>query len=471
MTLSAWMSVALYALLCIGAGRCILYAFRLPKDPLSHNWASCYLAGQLIVLFLTLVTAFVPIPIGALQVTLAVIVLLAGAAYLFRQPLPLGKMLLSGATAFLLVGLLFPDVWLVTQYTPLYEWDARSYWFFHGKVVWFDGGVKSAFFANPDSAWSHCDYPLFMAAQSAWLSAIAGGWHDITAKAFLWINFAAYADLFRRVLQRGCRHWWFWFPAVILAFDQETYSYVSGIADPHYAMPLILFMAACCIPGAANPAFLALMLALAANMKNEASVYVVLLLAAIAGVRLRRLLCRGRKDDAATASAGNLASLWFGLAVGFAPWLAWSAYRCIHGIEERDRIIALLFDGHTFFANLPHRALPILSYFLDNYMFRHAPVLLAALLLIVFFRRLRCRVPAGVSEETHRHRYLWLVFAVLNVLVFLPYVVTTWDLALHLATSAGRLLLLPFLVLILVLIEEVRRTISCFDSPPAPGSA
>lgn len=465
MTVSAWISVAIYALLCVGAGRSVLFLFRIPRDPLSHSWASCYLAGQLVVLLLTLITAFIPLPLAWLQVSLGVAVLIAGICHLFRAPVVLGRMLLTAAAASVVAGVLFPDIWLVTQYAPLYEWDARSYWFFHGKVICIDGGVRSAFFANPDCAWSHCDYPLFLAAQSAWLSAIAGGWHDITAKAFLWLNFAAYLDLFRRILQRGCAGWWFWAPAAIVMFDQETYSYVSGIADPHYAMPLILVMAACCAPGPTNRAFAALMLAFAANVKNEAAVYVTLILAATAVVRLLLPAVRGHRQDVAKALSTSIRQLALGLTLGLAPWLAWSAYRWIHGIAERDGVMAALMDGRTFFANLPDRALPILSYFMDSYMFRRAPIILAALVLVALFRRMRRGSPDPGSRTRPVHGYLWVVFVMLNALIFLPYVVTPWDLALHLGTSAGRLLLLPFLILVLILTEETRLTILRFASP------
>jgi len=462
MTLAAWTGVALYALLCIGAGRCMLFLCRLPKEELTHNWASCYLAGQLVILMLTLVTAFVPIPLAPLQLALAVTVLLAASIYLVRQPRTVGGLLLSGLAAFLVSGVLFPDVWLVTQYTPLWEWDARSYWFFHGKVVFLDDGVKSAFFADPVNAWSHRNYPLFMAAQSAWLSIIVGDWNDVTAKAFLWINFAAYLDLFRLVLRRGCGRWWFWVPVLIVLFDQETYSYVSGIADPHYAAPLLLFMAAWCIPGAGNPAFMALMLAFAANMKNESAVYVILAVSVIAAWYVFRPLLRGRRQDLAAALAGKTGPIALGLVLGFVPWLTWSVYRCVHGIAERDQVMARLADGHTFFANLSGRALPILAYFAENYAHRRAHLLLAVLILLVVFRHLRGRETA--ERRACRYRYLWVVFLVLNGLVFLPYVVTTWDLGFHLGTSAGRLLLLPFLVLILLLAEESRRIVSCFTT-------
>jgi len=45
----------------------------------------------------------------------------------------------------------------------LQDWDARSIWFFHAKVIWFDHGVhSSAFWAEPRYVYTHKDYPILV---------------------------------------------------------------------------------------------------------------------------------------------------------------------------------------------------------------------------------------------------------------------------------------------------------------------
>lgn len=69
---------------------------------------------------------------------------------------------------------------------PLTGWDARSIWFFHGKVIFFDGGLRpSPFWSNPAYDWSHKDYPKLLPMLAARFAAVAGAWSDAAAKSAL----------------------------------------------------------------------------------------------------------------------------------------------------------------------------------------------------------------------------------------------------------------------------------------------
>ena len=86
---------------------------------------------------------------------------------------------------------------------PLMQWDARSIWFFHGKVIFFDGGLKpSPFWSNHAYDWSHKDYPDLIPMLSARAAAFAGVWNEYAPKGAL-VPMAAASILALLALARG----------------------------------------------------------------------------------------------------------------------------------------------------------------------------------------------------------------------------------------------------------------------------
>ena len=84
--------------------------------------------------------------------------------------------------AMVLVGLV--AISLAISAMPLVEWDARSIWFFHGKVIFFDGGLHpSDFWRNAEYGWSHKGYPPLiplLAARAADFT--LGAWNEFAPK-------------------------------------------------------------------------------------------------------------------------------------------------------------------------------------------------------------------------------------------------------------------------------------------------
>lgn len=75
---------------------------------------------------------------------------------------------------------------VAATHAPLTGWDARSIWFFHGKAIFFDGGLKpSPFWSNPAYDWSHKDYPELLPMLAARYAAFTGAWSDAAAKSAL----------------------------------------------------------------------------------------------------------------------------------------------------------------------------------------------------------------------------------------------------------------------------------------------
>ena len=68
----------------------------------------------------------------------------------------------------------------VTIFTGTVGWDARSIWLFHGKRIFFEGGL----YAQLDNyaPWSHNDYPVLYSAFTATIARAIGGWNEILPK-------------------------------------------------------------------------------------------------------------------------------------------------------------------------------------------------------------------------------------------------------------------------------------------------
>jgi hypothetical protein len=66
-----------------------------------------------------------------------------------------------------------------TLLKPLTEWDARSIWFFHAKMIYYAGGlVKDAGWEWSCCTFSHVDYPKLVPVLAAQAASLAGFWNE-----------------------------------------------------------------------------------------------------------------------------------------------------------------------------------------------------------------------------------------------------------------------------------------------------
>jgi hypothetical protein len=62
---------------------------------------------------------------------------------------------------------------------PLYTWDARSIWFFHGKMIYFTQGLtRNSGLALPSFTFSHPDYPNLVPMLAGEVATMAGFWNE-----------------------------------------------------------------------------------------------------------------------------------------------------------------------------------------------------------------------------------------------------------------------------------------------------
>lgn len=105
---------------------------------------------------------------------------LYGAVSAARMP-PRGEAAGALLAAALLAAIAFKAVG-----EPLTDWDARSIWFFHAKMIYVSGRVLEAGLWNdPQLAWAHTDYPKLNAVVTAvWMRAF-GVWNEYLPRAAL----------------------------------------------------------------------------------------------------------------------------------------------------------------------------------------------------------------------------------------------------------------------------------------------
>jgi hypothetical protein len=94
----------------------------------------------------------------------------------------------SKATILAIVSIIY----LVTVYSlqvlsePLSHWDARSIWFFHARMIWIEGALRSeAAWTHPSIVFSHPDYPMLVPALAAQLASLKGYWNEYFPQASL----------------------------------------------------------------------------------------------------------------------------------------------------------------------------------------------------------------------------------------------------------------------------------------------
>jgi hypothetical protein len=475
MTTAAWLAIGGWFVVTVLLGGVALRTLRLPKNDLLRDWSTQFVAGQLVWLLLTLLTAFTPLPWSAL---LAIALGLAGleAVMAVRRAgiAPAGRAVLVVIGSLLVIAALFPNLAALVHCTPAIETDARSIWLFHGKALFFDGGIDPRFFADPLLYWSSPDYPLLLPAQTAWSSTFLGRWDEFGSRAWLWFLFAAWCRLLFVVLVRRGLPWWlgvalvFVFGCFGISFHTVGFAYVSGQADYHCSLPLLLAMLVLGTPRTAVPAetaaghapFVALMLASTAATKSEGTIYALLFAAALLGWHGLVALRRGGLRGPFAVAAGQR-STWLVTAVfGLLPWFLWARFKAAHGMGSNLKLFERATTPGLLQELLSTRLPTVLDTMWNDPQLQQTKWWLVALAVLaavsLLLRAIGAR-GAGLRACEPVQAAAWL--AVL-ALIATTYVLTPHDYVYHMTTSLTRLLFLPtqmVFVLVVFRLDALRR--------------
>jgi hypothetical protein len=74
-------------------------------------------------------------------------------------------------------------VWLVFElfynlFPDWDAWDARSIWFFQGKMIYFDGGFNKTTWTTPEIRFSHVEYPKLIPILASQVATLTGYWNE-----------------------------------------------------------------------------------------------------------------------------------------------------------------------------------------------------------------------------------------------------------------------------------------------------
>jgi hypothetical protein len=116
---------------------------------------------------------------------------------------------------------------------PLYGWDARSIWFFHAKMIFFNASVNAGGnWSLPSIGFSHPDYPALIPILAAQIAFVAGYWNEYLPKLSL---VALFIPVILCLISILSSKWWHIFLIFIpLLFTQEWLS--NGYMDGYLAL-------------------------------------------------------------------------------------------------------------------------------------------------------------------------------------------------------------------------------------------
>lgn len=122
---------------------------------------------------------------------------------------------------------------------PLADWDARSIWFFHAKMIYTAGSFgMSAGWQHPSVAFSHSDYPNLVPGIAAQASQILGYWNEYIPKIsllFVFIPVVMWLFTFARKS--------FSFTTLILMFPFSIFPWIwNGYMDGYLSLYLSVAM-------------------------------------------------------------------------------------------------------------------------------------------------------------------------------------------------------------------------------------
>ena len=133
------------------------------------------------------------------------------------------------------LGFLVFAIYLIDR-SPIFEWDARSIWFFHAKQLFFSGRMLPQ--DAKDYSWAHPGYPLLYPAVLSFFSSF-GPWDERRAAVAISVLFAALSSLVFMLARRTLGRW----PGAVFAFVPGLYLFdviVTGYADSYVTLSLLI---------------------------------------------------------------------------------------------------------------------------------------------------------------------------------------------------------------------------------------
>jgi hypothetical protein len=321
----------------------------------------------------------------------------------------------AAGRVFLALLLAILAVWTVS--TPVAEWDPKSIWFFHAKIIYFAGGLfGDSGWNDPDLRFAHPDYPKMLTILAAQAASLFGHWNDYVTKLALVI--AQLAVVLGLAAAAQTRFVAALLVCAILIFHAPAYT--TGYMDIYlaaFAAIAMLMLGRAVLGGEGRyllPGVLAC--ALLPCVKNEGYLAALIILSVMAGAMLLR------RDRAPLLPLLERALPL--LAAGFLPAVLWAATRRAWEVRSWPSFGADYWE--LFSMNLSGPALLAIA----DELGRHGKVLSGAFILAIACAWLRRVPPISLACAA--------VAIVYTMLLGLVYLGASNDIAGHLETSASR---------------------------------
>lgn len=331
---------------------------------------------------------------------------------------------------------------LMTFANQIYDWDARSIWFFQSRILYYAGGfARASGWSDPALSFAHMDYPKLVAALGAQFASFAGFWNEYLPKASLGLLFAAATAGFLGFARHGVLALLLF--AIVCAFFQNLLW--NGYVDSHLAVFTLLAHLYCgrfLVEGAREDleAGLAALLILPL-LKNEGT-----LIALLSGAAL--FVCLAVSGRAALQRAANaISGSKMRLVLLAAPTLLWFAEKSALQLRSdlsptRESIAAAVVRLHA--SGTVKTVLGAL--YSNGGLWRFVWLFATMLALAAIDPRMQVKASGQVAGIAQRVRHAFspsVVFplscaAVYFAVLALVYLFTPHELHWHLVTSADR---------------------------------
>lgn len=320
-------------------------------------------------------------------------------------------------------------------FDPLSAGDARSIWFFHGKIIFFNDALNgSGGWADKAIEFSHVDYPKFVGIIAAQCATVAGFWNEFLPKASLLVLFFCAILGLLSFFERNWIDFSFLMALFVFSLGQLLW---DGYMDGYLALYVgtsILFLGRWLDELDPNDLVAgALFLGVAGNLKNEGILLVFSILTALI---ILSLVVRRQNPH----TGGRLSlQRWFLLPVALpvTAYILWMGKKLAWGLNNDLQL------GTGSFAKISARisdgAFGLIGSFLMVHGFVGKAIVLFLIVLVVA-KTVRVRLSGGC----------WLALLTACIYfsgIFLIYLATPADLGWHLQTSASRTMLPVLLML------------------------
>lgn len=309
---------------------------------------------------------------------------------------------------------------------PLTEWDARSIWFFHAKMIYSSGSIGLlAGWQDPAVVFSHVDYPNLVPALAAQLASVVGFWNEYIPKLSL---FFILIPPIIMIFNFQHKVWSFLLVLTLLFFNMNGYlwnGYMDGFLALYFSLAL-LFLGNFLKYNQKSYLFVSLICAIfLLYIKNEGILVIFSILPIIVGYIIFKNYGRGFLS---LKKVNMQIIIILGLLI--IPFLIWTAFKSQWGLSNdlalgSSNTIEMFFqrirDGS--YINIAVRILG---------QIQPAIMILGLLLFTAVF--LPESVPTSASITA-------LITVIYCLGIFVVYLVTPVDLGWHLKTSLSRTML------------------------------